>query len=211
MRISATLIDQFLRYQRDEYAKESELIASIKGEFIPTRPVLCGQSFEKIMESPDRYRTVEGFSCDGLAWPKDEIEECLTQFTTPGTWQVKEVRSYIIDGITVNIVAKVDRLVGDAIEEVKTRWSAFDFEKYYHAHQWRHYLLNFGASRVRYKVFCWADNKGGFKLNGVEVFDLYPYEGMEADCLATVGDLVDYIRLKNLESFVADNRWTVVA
>jgi hypothetical protein len=99
----------------------------------------------------------------------------------------------------------VDELLADYIREYKTRWSAFDYEKYHNAHQWRWYLLNFGAAFVEYLVFCWSDNKGGFKLNGIEKFKLYPYDGMEAECLETLGELVEYIQRKGLGKYVADN------
>jgi hypothetical protein len=36
---------------------EADLIASIKGEFVPTPAVLLGSAFGKVLETPDHYRT----------------------------------------------------------------------------------------------------------------------------------------------------------
>lgn len=207
MRISATLIDQWLRFRTNEYAKESELIASIKGVFIPNRKMECGSSFDQIVQEPAKYRVADTYVCDGIEWPGGILDEkCLPLFNNITTWQPKEIAHYTINRTPVNVVAKVDGLEADGIVEVKTTWSGFDYEKYYSAHQWRHYLLNFDAKWIRYHVFCWTEPvKGPFKLHDVETFTLYPYDRMKAECLETLGELVEYIQSKNLEQYVADN------
>ena len=207
MRISATLIDQWIRYKSDEdYPTEAQLIESIQGVFRPSRQMDLGSSFDQIMQEPSRYRTEDGYLCHGIAWPVDMIEEQAALFTEPGLWQAKEVLPVQVNGEVINVVSKVDRLVADGIEELKTRWGAFDYEKYYRAHQWRWYLLTFGAAWIRYTVFCmYEPAKGPIKLNSVERFTLYPYAGMEQDCLDALRGLVEFIHLRKLESFVADD------
>jgi hypothetical protein len=207
VRISVTLIDQYRKFMLDEYVSEQDLIESVKGVWKPTRKVLCGQSFDSIVQDPLRYQTEDGYSCDGISWPGGEMEEkVLPLFQHIKTWQPKEIRPVTVNETPVNLVTKVDALDADGIVEVKTTWSGFDYERYQAAHQWRHYLLNFGAKWIRYHVFDWREPASGpFKLYGVETFTLYPYAGMEAECLETLGGLVDFIKSKKLEQYVADD------
>lgn len=208
MRISATLVDQWIRFQTDEYAQESELIESIRGEFRPTRKVKCGMAFDSILQDPRQYRKGDFYEYEGIAFPADVLDErCIPLFQEPGLWQPKETKLYDIEKEPVTVVAKVDRLVGAGIEEVKTTWGAFDYDRYAEAHQWRHYLLNFGAQWVRYSVFCWTENsKGEFVLHDVNRFVLYPYPEMENECVNKLAELVAYIKRKGLQSYVADDR-----
>ena len=206
MRISCTTIDQYRRFLAEEYVSEADLIESIKGEFRPTRKMKAGSSFEKVMELPEKYRNGDFYSCEGFDWPAEAIDsECLTHFSTPGTWQCKEVRPYIVGTDTVNIVTKVDQLVANYIKECKVTQSPFDYEKYHDAHQWRWYNLNFGAAFVRYKVFYFTEVRDGMKFHDAHSFDLYPYTGMLSDCLEALAGLVDFIHSRKLESFVADD------
>lgn len=207
MRISATLIDRYRLFMADEYVTEADLIASIKGVFIPSRQMACGSSFDSIIQDPQKYATEDGYTCDGISWPGGEMDEkCLSLFSGITTWQAKEIRSYNLDGTPVNVVSKVDGLEADGVVEVKTTWSGFDYDRYADAHQWRHYALNFDAAWVRYHVFDWREPANGpFKLNDVHTFTLYPYTGMEAECLEMLGGLVSFIKSKKLEAFVADD------
>lgn len=216
MRISATLVDQWLRYIKDEtgYATESDLIKSIKGIFEPNRKMLCGMAFDQILQEPEKYRkgdsyTFVGRDCpEGITFPAQELDEqCSPLFQEPGLWQPKETSTVEIDGETVTVVTKADRLSGNLVDEIKTYWSTFDYDKYADAHQWRWYALNFGVPAVRYSCFGWTENsKGELRLNDVHRFTLYAYSGMREECVATLSDLVDYINRKGLSSYVADDR-----
>lgn len=209
MRISATLIDQWLRFKRDTegYATEDQLIESIKGTFIPTRQVKCGMAFDQILQDPPTYRTGEFYEHEGIQFPaKDMDEECIPLFQAPGLWQPKETKTYEIQGEPVTVVTKVDKLVANFIDEIKTYYSSFDYAKYADAHQWRWYLLNFDAAYVRYSCFGWYDGTRGLSLNDVHRFRLYRYPDMERECLSELSELVSYIHKKGLESYVADDR-----
>jgi hypothetical protein len=213
VRISCTLIDQWLYFQRNEDAQEKRLIESIKGVFEPSRPMLCGMAFDAILQEPEKYRDGEFYryteDCNPpVIFPAGPIDErCLPLFQEPGIWQPKETKTVEVEGEKVTVVTKVDRLVANRVDEVKTYYSSFDYDKYADAHQWRWYALNFEASAVRYSCFGFYENaKGEMKLGDIHQFTLYPYVGMEQECLEKLGELVSYIKRKGLEQYVADDR-----
>lgn len=207
MRISVTLLDQFRLYQTEDWLTEASLLASIRGEFVPTPMVKAGMAYEKAIQEPGRYRTKAGlYAVDGFTFSALSVESVAMFFDPSGIWQAKETLLLDVSGEPVTVVAKVDHAAGNGINELKTRWSGFDCEKYMDAHQWRWYLIVFGAAFVQYTVVCMKDPDEP-TFESIERFRVYPYPGMREDCTGLLHEFVDYVRAKGLEKYLADNRY----
>lgn len=203
-RVSVTHIEQYRLWRTGSWMSEADLIASIKGEFKPNRKILCGQAFHAILEAPDKApqgcgSTGHWYEHNGIRFPGSIIDEALTHYERGGVPEVKATRMYEVGSQLVEVVAKVDNLRGLTIDETKTRWAAFDAEKYDASCQWRFYIDVFGANRVRYVVFQLdEDSEGGFELRGVHKLSMFPYPSLHSDCLRLLTEFMEYARMREL-------------
>lgn len=203
LRISVTTLEQFRLYLKDTFVTEESLLASIRGEFKPTRPMLLGTAFHAILETPNECRRGDGtYTAEGIVFPADVVEPCLEVFDRSGVFEVKLPKVYHVDGREMTVVAKADQLVGRESVENKTKWSAFYIDNYMDSYQWRFYLDIFEASRVKYNVFCISENAGGFRLNSIEQFSMYPYPALQRDCYNLLRHFVEFVDAKQLGSYL---------
>jgi hypothetical protein len=182
-----------------EWMSEAELIASIKGEFVPNHKVLLGLAFGKILETPDAYRVRGGYICNGLAFGDDVMGPALAVIDRRGVFEAKAVKRYG----AIDVVAKADHLLGAHLSEFKTTLSTFDFDKYAASCQWRFMVDLFESTVVTYHVFCLAEGSNGvIALKSVESFNLFPYEALHTDCEALLADFVEYVTRKGLDGYL---------
>lgn len=207
MRISTTTIESFRLFMdpEQEWMPEEELIATIKGEFTPTHPILLGQAFGAVIEQPDRYRIAGGYRIkprggdEVFEFGDDVMGPVLALFDRRGVFEAKGTRSYL--GHTV--VAKADQLLGARVIENKATLGSFDFDKYAASCQWRFLLDIFEASSVTYHVALLSEHTNGvIELRGVESFNLYPYPELRTDCDDLVRDFVSYVEARGLTPYL---------
>lgn len=202
MRISTTTLESFRLFMEpdNEWMTEDELVANIKGEFVPTHKVTRGQAFGKILEDPTPYRTRGGYLCDGVAFGDDVMQPALFLIDRPNTvFEAKAIAMYAGH----QVVAKADQLRGADLIETKTTES-FDFDKYANSCQWRFMADMFRVKRVTYHVFVLSESEsnGVISLRSVESFHLYPYAEMRADCERLVSEFDAYVTAKGLKGLL---------
>jgi len=195
VRISTTTLESF-RLWRVDRIDEAELVATIKGEFVPTWRVLFGRAYGKVLEQPDVYRVPDGYACNGYRFEADAVDPALATIDRRGLFEVKATREY---GEHI-VVAKVDHILGADITEFKTRFGPYQVEKYARSCQWRFELDVFGAERVTYRVFRFSQDP--IALDAIEELPLYPYPQLHDECCALVDAFAVYVRRRRLEFYL---------
>jgi hypothetical protein len=201
MRISATAVECFRLYSQpdQDWLSEAELIATIKGELVPTPAILLGHAFGRVLETPDIYRVSGGFRYGHFTFSDDTIAPALDVVDRRGVFEVKATKRYG----TCELVAKVDHILGTQISEFKTTTTSFDINKYFASYQWRLYLDAFEARCLTYHVFCLNDHGNGVvELRGIESFNLFPYAELHHDCCALIGRFAAFVTQRGLDSFL---------
>lgn len=203
MRVSTTTLESYRLYTED-VVPEEDLLASIRGEFKPSRATALGAALHLILEEPDRhYTNVDTYVCDGITFPGPVIRPCLERVLPDGVFEVKGTRDYQIGRDLVTVVGKVDQVWGCQVKEFKSRWDSCDVDRYARSFQWRFYLDVFGAAIVTYEVFLLSEHEDGkIALRGIETLPLYPYPALRAECEALLADFVAYAHLRGLEGFL---------
>ncbi len=211
MRINTTTLESFRLFMQpeQEWMSEDELIATIKGQFVPNHNVIVGMAFDAILEHPDYYRVVGGYeyrdqrSSETLRFSDEVVQPCLEVFDPSGVRQVKATKRY--GDCTVAAVA--DQLVGARVVENKTILSTFDFDKYAKGCQWRFYLDIFRAVAATYNVFCLSEPTDGvFSLRGIESFNLFDYPDLQPDLYRLVEDFVVYVKYRKLDGLLHERQ-----
>lgn len=199
MRISCTTLESYRLFVEQDWMEEAALIASIKGEFVPTDAMRLGTAFHRVLETPARYRVPLGYLCDGFHFPDATMREPLALIDRRGTFEVKG--TMLVDGHT--IVAKADQIVGAAIVEHKTTTSSYDIDKYLPSYQWRYEAAIFQPVSITYRTFLLEEPTGQIVgLRGIEGVTVYPYPALEADCRDLVRQFVDYVKQRGLTSYL---------
>lgn len=207
MRISTTTLESFRLWMEPEtdWLPESELLATIRGEFVPNHKVLLGQAFGSILEDPDRYRVSGGYRVvprggnETIELSDDVMGPVLALIDRPNTvFEAKGVGVYAGH----DVVAKADQMVGSSLIETKATLSTFNFDKYAQGCQWRFMADIFQVPRVTYHVACLfeSEQNGVIELRSIETFHLYPYAGMRTDLEQLVRDFEDYVDMRELRS-----------
>lgn len=201
LRISTTTLESYRLYRDYDFKSEKSLLDSIKGAFVQTPEMRAGSAFHQILETPDECRHEDGYAWDGHVFPADVVEPCLA-VCGPGLCEVKVTKDYVVNGEPVTVVAKVDQLNLLDIVERKTKWGQFYIDSYLESYQWRYYVDILGARRVRYDVFRLSAGAKGYRLDGIESFDCWPYPNMGRDCQSLLESFVGYVNLRRLHAYL---------
>lgn len=222
LRVSTTMVESYRLLCTQPWMGEADLTETVRGEFKGNERTRCGSAFHSILESPTTYLVAGDsphFAADGRR-PEDpaaepfrfRIEDVmagLEGIPAGGTFEVKETRTVshfsIVGPVQVQVVAKVDHVTGTHVREHKTKYTAFDIDRYFESYQWRAYLWVFGASRVEYAVHRFKGEPTTEKpmvLNGIETFRFYPYGGLDGDCRRWATEFVDWAIGRRLTRFL---------
>ena len=184
--------------------REDDLLATIRGEFVPTHKVALGQAFGAVLETPDPFRVSGGYRVGDIALGDDVMGPALALIDRPRTVFEAKARGRYGEH---EVVAKADQLVGAHLIETKTTLSTFSFDKYAQSCQWRFMADLFQVPRVTYHVFCLAEDQVGVvSLRGIETFTLYSYANLRRDCEDLVRRFTDYVTVKGLDGFLNERQ-----
>lgn len=182
---------------------ETDLLATIRGEFVGNHKVWLGQAFGSVLEHPDRYKVPGGYRVasdrcpETFAFGDDVIAPALALIDRPLTvFEAKGVGQY--GGH--DVVAKADQMIGAHLIETKTTLGTFDFDKYAESCQWRFMADIFQVPHVMYHVFCLDEDVRNdvIRLKSIETFELYPYAAMRGELEHLVRDFDGYIDMREL-------------
>lgn len=205
MRISATTLESFRLFTQpdQEWMSEDELIASIKGEFVPTPKVLLGKAFGAVLEDPIECRVQGGYRSGDYFFADAVITPALAIFDRRGVFEAKALKRYG----ELDVVAKADQLIGARLIENKTTLSTFDAQKYLDSYQWRFMVDIFEPVSVTYHVFCLSESSAGWiDLRGIETFNVFPYPALHTDCCDLLQRFTDYVTARGLDAFLRERQ-----
>jgi hypothetical protein len=148
MRISATQIDAFVRWQKNEEAPLEEIVDYLLKKTAPTEPMRAGTAFHKVLET-STYGEIERAEQDGFTFDLGELD---CSFELPQVRELKLECLTVIAGFPVTVVGVVDAQRGRGVYDHKLT-SRFDAERYADSYQWRCYLHWFGYDWMQYNVF----------------------------------------------------------
>ena len=197
IRVSATTLESYRLFIEQDWMEEAELIATIRGEFVPDRKVLLGQAFDEVLTDPEKYRVSGGFQVGPDFFSADMMAEPLRLMDRRGVAQVKATKDYG----DVQVVAKADRLIGAALVENKTTLSSFDADKYERSFQWRLMADILEPLQITYHVFCLSDDADGagmIGLRSIESINFFPYDALHHDCCELVANFRHYLGVRGL-------------
>jgi len=202
LRISATLLESFRLFLQEDWFEEASLLASIKGETVPTRNMQLGTAYHAILERPDRHRMLwGGYESGEFRFADSAVEPMLEWIDRRGTFEVKTTKQ--LDNVT--LVAQADHIAGAHLSEFKTTLEGFDAEKYCASYQWRVMALLFEPLAITYRVACLSDDEP-IGLRSLENLTVYPYATLEADCRALVREFVSYLKLRKLDGLLKERQ-----
>ena len=204
MRISVTTLESYRLFMQpdQEWMSEDELIATIKGEFVPTPAVLLGQAYGRVLENPPAHRVRGGYAVGDYAFNDADVDPALALIDRRGVFEVKATKTYPSSGGPVEISAVADHLYGGHLSEFKTTKS-FAIDKYLASCQWRFYAEVFQPLTITYHVFTLDDHGNGVaELRNIDSFRVFPYADLHADCCALVDQFVHYVTVKGLDGIL---------
>lgn len=195
-RVSCTTLESFRRLMDpdDEWTTDADVIASVLRTTQPTRKMILGSALGEIIETPDKFRRyiddghgLEGhiYENRGVFFTRENIEnDVLPLYDRRGPFEVKGTKIYG----DMNVVAKVDQILGLQVIENKATTSTFDFWKYADSAQWRLECDIFGCTQFTYRIFLIKDDGEIVEVKDCVEFNLYPYPDLHVDCAALVGE-----------------------
>lgn len=123
--------------------------------------------------------------CDGFFFD-DFAVDAARRHVGPGIWQVKNTIDVETAYGKATVVGVADHVNGLIVNENKAKFAATNPQEYEADLQWRFYFLIFKAKCFRYNLFDFRDpNKasGYCCLDDIVSFRLWPYHGLEQDCM----------------------------
>lgn len=148
MRISATQIDAFVRWQKNEDAPLEEIVDYLRKRTPPTDAMRAGTAFHKVLEHSS-YGEIERAEQDGFTFDLSGLDCTLD---LPEIRELKLECLTVIAGFPVTVVGVVDAQRARGVYDHKLT-SRFDAERYADSYQWRCYVHWFGYDWMRYNVF----------------------------------------------------------
>lgn len=197
MRFSATTLDVYARVLAGKKS-EAELLAYIRRETPPTRAMLFGRAFGRILEDPDRYRVPGGYACDGFRVEAADVEPALATIDrTVDDLEVSWTKSYGAHTVS----CRVDALRGRRVTEFKARIGGYDSSRYHGSYQWRFELDVFDALEVTYRVFRFSKR---LRLRAIHELPLTRTRTLSEDCARLVALFAGYVQRQGLELHFTD-------
>lgn len=210
LKISVTTIDQFNQYLNDPEADEEKLISYITGTSETTKYMQLGTAFHDVLQNPhDRPMVLDDdpdksliIAENGISFPWTIIAQCYNYVDHNFPFEVRREKIYTLaNGLQIKVVGKADQLKGREVNEIKTNWSYFTFDKYRNSCQWKYYAEMYGADKVNYIVFCMKETELGISLYDIHKFSFETYSRLEQDNFNLLTEFSNFIQSKNLESY----------
>lgn len=148
MRVSATNLEAFRRWNADEEQTIDDLLAYLRKETPPSEAMLAGSALHKVLELAQPGEVLETVERDGFTFEFDVDGD----LQIPACREMKFEITRVIGGEPVTLVCVVDTVDGHTVEDHKTT-SRPDAENYTESAQWKCYLAWLDCYRFRYNLF----------------------------------------------------------
>ena len=192
MRISATQIDAFVRWQKNEDAPLEEIVAYLRKQTPPTTPMLAGTAFHKVLERAE-CGEIEQVEQDEFAFDFSEMSGTLE---LPDIREIKLEVLTVVAGFPATVVGVLDAQRGNGAYDHKLT-ARFDAERYADSYQWRCYLSWFGFDWFTYNVFEASqpvNDPGLYIVKNLHTLTFTRYPELDADVSRVAREYVHFIR-----------------
>jgi hypothetical protein len=191
LRVSASDLDAVRYYRANEDADLGALIAQLRRELPPSEAMRAGTALHKALEIADPGAKFDALEADGFRF--DILVEC--EIDLPPIREMKETRDYLIDGVRITLVGKVDAIHGKRVEDHKFT-ARFDPERFMGTMQWRVYLEVFDADEFRWNVFEGRESgERRYVIHHIHRLTMFRYPGMGDDVRRDLWAFLDFARI----------------
>lgn len=185
IRFSVTNLDAYRRFLTDENMTVEDLVAYLRKETPPTRAMLAGSAFHKVLEHAES--DLDAAEQDGFRF----LFDLDATIALPQVRELKGEMAFQTPVGPVTLVGVVDGMTGKTVRDYKLT-SQFDAERYIDSLQWKAYLLMFGATRFDYEVFIGKDEGDYWRVYDYQRLPLSIYPRIEDDVTSAVRDFAEF-------------------
>lgn len=218
--VAASRVDEFKKVVETDWAKESQLISSIRERAQLGWQAQFGTALHACIEEPDRWRIADGSylyvpygrdaGLEPRAWPASVVDPCVAAWPKGCVHERRCEKDYLIDGETVTVAGRIDAAHGVGIIEGKTKFGHVEPTEYADSLQWRFYLdANDWARYVEYRLHeiggMYADDDGqlriakdGPRLEEIHVFRMWRQPRLEEPILRWIAEFVAWAKNRGL-------------
>lgn len=217
LHLRVTTVEKFRRYIEEvsEYETEESLMETLSGLFTGNEYTRIGTAFHKVVECGDisfhhnDFRVVlidnipiilnQSQINTALAY-KAEIKGCFHE--------IRAYKTYVINGVEIEISGQTDVLLGRIIRDIKTKYSYIkSISDYIDSIQSKLYMDIFEIPQFFFDVFEFVGynkEKHGYDVSSLPIkrHDPIPcmaYEGMQKDIEILLTQFLDYITFRKIE------------
>lgn len=189
MRVSVTDLDALRYFKQSEYGDLEQLLAQLRGKAEPSEAMKVGRAFHGALERmpAGAFETTQS---EGYTFYFDEIEADLW---LPDVREIKAECEYLIRGVNVTLVGKVDAVDGLIVCDHKLT-ARYDADRYFDSIQWRAYLSMFMAKKFVYNVFIANVNGLDVYVRDFQQLPLYSYPTIDQDVHRALVDFVEFCK-----------------
>ncbi len=181
MNVSVSKLDAFKRFE-DGNMDEDEFVSYLEGRIKEEkmRAINIGNAFHELVLS-DKPIDGEIIEANGFAFDGDSLRK-VREYVDGYKFEIPIQKTYSSD---IEITGRLDFSYGIAGGDLKTT-SRIELERYMDSYQWRLYLWMSGLEIFSYVIVELNDKYNTASVNRIQVIDMYPYIGMENDCLSLI-------------------------
>jgi len=226
LHLRVTTLEKFRRYIEEvsDYETEESLMETLSGSFTGNEYTRIGTAFHKIVERGNisekydckvtdkgvfssSFINIDGFKVifnqshidTALAY-KAEINGCFHE--------IRAYKTYVINGVEIEISGQTDVLLGRIIRDIKTKYSYIkSISDYTDSIQSKLYMDIFEVPQFFFDVFEFVGynkEKHGYDVSSLPIkrHDPIPcmaYEGMQKDIEILLTQFLDYIKFRKIE------------
>lgn len=187
MRLSVTMLDQYLYWKSAEDMTLTDFLARLRGDGV-TPAMEAGRAFHSVLETAT-FAELETVERDGWTF-KFDLE---AELPVPVVRELKAERLIQTPSGMVTLVGKVDALHGLTVRDYKLT-EKFDAERYADSYQWRAYLSMFHAQKFIYDVFtCRYGDDKVVTVTDYHQLAFYTYPEIASDVAREVAGLAEIV------------------
>lgn len=179
---------------------ETDLIASITGQFQGNNKTRIGSAFHSIIETGENIDKGVIFNDSQIEIARQHAAN-ISPFFSEIRSNKKYLDKIIISGCT-------DVIQGCVIRDTKVKFRALSEIEYFNSYQWRFYLDIFELNRFIYDVFeiVGYSDEMGLNVSKLEMrqndpFEFDAYEGMQKDLEAIIIEFLNWVEFRHLEKY----------
>ena len=205
MLVRVTMLEKFRRFlnETSNYDTEQSVKDAITGVFVGNNKTNIGSNFHSICENYNKPVVTEYFNQTQIDLAVNYAKNLGAHFS-----EIRLSKDYQIGNQIVTVSGATDKLHGNIIRDVKTKFSPATYLDYFESFQWRIYLDIFELDCFAYDVFEITGYKDKMGLDvrncGIiqhEPMIMYRYEVMQSDIKELIAEFLEWLRISKMNIY----------